>query len=73
MKFNLTNDKGSYRIDFSLEGKRRRFYSGTRDEVIAKQILKQMVYEFDSGQFDLTLETYNLKNRPQPKPVPRLH
>lgn len=65
MKFNLTCDKGNYRIDFTLEGKRKRFYPGTRDEVTAKQILKRMVYEWEFEQFDVSLERYRLKNRKQ--------
>lgn len=68
MKFNLTTDKGNYRIDFTLEGKRKRFYPGTKDEIIANQLVKQMAYEWDTGKFDLTLQSYRLKNRTQPKP-----
>ncbi len=68
MKFNLTTDKGNYRIDFTLEGKRKRFYPGTQDEVTAKQLIKQMSYEWESSQFDLSLKSYKLKNRAQPKP-----
>jgi integrase len=65
MKFNLTTDKGSYRVDFTLDGKRKRFYPGTKDETTAKQIYKQMVYEWETGQFDLSLNAYKLKNRDQ--------
>jgi integrase len=65
MKFNLTSDKGNYRIDFSLNGKRKRFYPGTKDETTAKQIHKQMAYEWEMGQFDLSLDRYRLKNRKQ--------
>ncbi|WP_170943996.1 hypothetical protein [Leptolyngbya sp. BC1307] len=46
MKFNLTTDKGNYRIDFTLEGKRKRFYPGTQDEVTAKQLIKQMSFDY---------------------------
>lgn len=67
MKFNLTTDKGSYRIDFILNGKRKRFYPGTKDEITAKQLIKQMSYEWESSQFDLSLKSYRLKNRAQPK------
>lgn len=65
MKFNLTTDKGNYRIDFTLEGKRKRFYPGTKDEITAKQLVKQMAYEWDTGKFDLTLKSYKVKNRTQ--------
>lgn len=52
MKFDLdrdkgNRDKGSYRIDFPLKGKRKRFYPGTQDETAAKQIVRQMTYEWD--------------------------
>ena len=67
MKFNLTKDKGSYRIDFTLEGKRKRFYPGTKDEVIAKQLVQQMTYEWQTSQFDLSLRSYKLKNKSQPE------
>ncbi|MEL7068613.1 MAG: site-specific integrase [Cyanobacteria bacterium J06581_3] len=67
MKFNLTMDKGSYRIDFTLEGKRKRFYPGTKDEITAKQLIKRMAYEWESGRFDVSLKSYKLKNRTQPK------
>lgn len=65
MKFNLTTDKDSYRIDFTIDGKRKRFYPGTKDELVARQIHKQMVYEWETGQFDLSLQSYKLKNRQQ--------
>lgn len=65
MKFNLTCDKGNYRIDFTLDRKRKRFYPGTKDEATAKQLYKQMVYEWETGQFDLTLSRYRLQNRSQ--------
>ena len=67
MKFNLTTDKSSYRIDFTLEGKRKRFYPGTKDETTARQLIKRMAYEWESGQFDLSLEAYKLRNQSQPK------
>ena len=65
MKFNLTCDKGNYRIDFTLEEKRKRFYPGTKDEITAKQILKRMMYEWEFEQFDVSLDRYRLKNRKQ--------
>lgn len=65
MKFNLTCDKGNYRIDFTLARKRKRFYPGTKDETTAKQIHKQMVYEWETGQFDSSLNRYHLTNRKQ--------
>lgn len=68
MRFNLTTDKDSCRVDFTLEGKRKRFYPGIKDETTAKQLIKQMTYEWESGQFDSTLQSYKLKNRAQPKP-----
>lgn len=67
MKFNLTKDKGSYRIDFTLEGRRKRFYPGTKDELVAKQLIQQMTYEWQIGQFDLSLQSYKLKNKTQPR------
>lgn len=67
MKFNLTKDKGSYRVDFTLEGQRKRFYPGTKDEVIAKQLIKQMAYEWQMGQFDLSLQSYKLRQKTQPR------
>ena len=67
MKFSLTCDKGNYRIDCKLDGKRKRFYPGTKDETTAKQIHKQMSYEWELGQFDLSLDRYRLKNRKQQK------
>ena len=67
MKFNLTTDKNSYRIDFTIEGKRRRFYPGTQDEVIAKQLVRQMAYEWQTGQFDISLSSYKIRNKSQPK------
>lgn len=67
MKFNLTTDKGNYRIDFTLEGKRKRFYPGTQDEVIAKQLVRQMAYEWDIGKFDFSLTTYRIRSKPQPQ------
>lgn len=67
MKFNLTKDKGSYRIDFTLQGKRKRFYPGTKDELVAKQLIQQMTYEWQINQFDLSLQSYKLKNKTQPR------
>lgn len=65
MKFNLNIDKSSYRIDFTLEGKRKRFYPGTSDELTAKNILRRMIFDWEQGQFDLSLESYKLRNRSQ--------
>ncbi len=67
MKFNLVNDKGSYCISFRLEGKRRRFYPGTSDEAIAKQVVRRMTYEWEQGQFDLSLKSYKLSSKTQPE------
>lgn len=69
MRFNLTLDKGNYRIDFTLDRKRKRLYLGTKDEITAKQIHKQMVYEWEAGQFDLSLDRYRFKNRKQPEVI----
>lgn len=69
MKFNLGVDKGNYRIDFKLEGKRKRFYPGTSDELTARNILRRMDFDWEQGQFDLTLEAYKLGNRKQSKPT----
>lgn len=38
MNFNLGLDKDRYRIDFTLDGNRKRFYLGTSDELTAKTI-----------------------------------
>lgn len=65
MEFNLTTDKGSYRIDFTLDGKRKRFHPGTKDEITAKQLVAQMTYEWNIGTFDVTLHSYKLRNRIQ--------
>lgn len=65
MNFNLGLDKGSYRIDFTLDGNRKRFYLGTSDELTAKNILRRMQFDWEQGQFDLTLQLYKLKNRTQ--------
>jgi integrase len=65
MKFNLSIDKGNYRIDFALEGKRKRFYPGTSDELTAKNILRRMAFDWEQGQFDLSLDSYKLRNRSQ--------
>lgn len=70
MKFNLLNDKGTFQINFTLEGKRKRLYPGTSDKVIARQIVRQMAYEWELGTFDLSLKSYKLKNRQQPKVEP---
>lgn len=65
MKFNLRIDKDNYHIDFTLEGKRKRFYPGTSDELTAKNILRRMMFDWEQGQFDLSLDSYRLKNRSQ--------
>jgi integrase len=65
MRFNLSQDKSNYRVDFVLEGKRKRFYPGTSDELIARNILRRMEFDWEQGQFDLSLNSYRLKNRIQ--------
>lgn len=65
MKFNLSVDKGKYRIDFILEGKRKYFYPGTSDELTAKNTLRRMMFDWEQGQFDLSLDSYKLRNRSQ--------
>ena len=70
MKFNFSKSQGSYRIRFTHEGKRRDFRPGTKDEAVATAIVKQMTYEWETGQFDLTLERYKVKNRdPKINPI----
>jgi integrase len=58
MKFNLSIDKGNYHIDFTLEGKRKRFYPGTPDELTARNILRKMTFDWEQGQFNLSLDAY---------------
>ncbi len=70
MRFTLTQDKGSYRISFSLEGKRKRFYPGTQDEPTARLICRQMALDWDMGQFDLSLEKYKLSRKAQQGRIP---
>lgn len=65
MKFNLGLDKENYRIDFTLDGKRKRFYPGTSDELTAKNLLRRMEFDWEQGQFDITLQSYKLKKRVQ--------
>lgn len=65
MKFNLSIDKGTYRIDFLLNGKRKYFYPSTSDELTAKNLLRRMEFDWEQGQFDLSLKSYKLKNRVQ--------
>lgn len=68
MNFNVGLDKGRYRIDFTLNGKRRRFYPGTSDELVARNIARRMSFDWEQGQFDFTLQSYKLENRPQSQP-----
>lgn len=68
MNFNLGLDKGRYRIDFTLNGSRKRFYPGTSDELTVKNIVRRMLFDWEQGQFDLTLQTYKLENRIQSTP-----
>ncbi|MBW4522638.1 MAG: site-specific integrase [Scytolyngbya sp. HA4215-MV1] len=70
MKFSLGKDKGNYRIDFTLDERRKRFYPGTSDELTAKNILRRMEFDWEQGHFDLTLQSYKLKNRPQTSSKP---
>ena len=50
------------------KGKRKRFYPGTTDKTEALLLIKRMEYEWSTSQFDLTLESYKLKNRQQTAP-----
>lgn len=72
MKFNLGLDKGRYRIDFTLDGKRKRFYPGTSDELTSKNIVRRMLFDWEQGHFDLTLQSYQFKNRTQLRPKTKL-
>ncbi|MEN9224635.1 MAG: tyrosine-type recombinase/integrase [Thermostichus sp. DRC_bins_24] len=65
MRFTVNPDKGSYRIDFSLEGRRKRFYPGTKDKGTALLLARQMSLDWDMGQFDLSLGKYRLSQKAQ--------
>ncbi|XGV96134.1 MAG: hypothetical protein ACAF41_25775 [Leptolyngbya sp. BL-A-14] len=65
MKFNLGLDKGNYRIGFTLDGKRKLFFPGTTDKLTAENLLRRMQFDWEQGQFDLSLESYRLKHRTQ--------
>ena len=65
MKFNLGLDKGRYCINFTLDGKRKRFYQGTSDELTSRNIVRRMLFDWEQGHFDLTLQSYQFKNRIQ--------
>uniref|UniRef100_B8HJK7 Integrase family protein n=1 Tax=Cyanothece sp. (strain PCC 7425 / ATCC 29141) TaxID=395961 RepID=B8HJK7_CYAP4 len=68
MKFSVNLDKSSYRIDFTLEGKRKRFYPGTTDELTALNIARRMSYEWEQGIFDTSLASYKVTAIKQPNP-----
>lgn len=63
MKFNLSLDKGAYRVTFTLKdsqgnSKRKIHYLKTSDEVIAQRLHRKMIYEFNNDCFDATLQSY---------------
>ncbi len=47
MRFNLSQDKSNYHIDFVLEEQRKRFYPGTSDELIARNTLRRMEFDWE--------------------------
>ena len=55
MKFNLGLDKENYRIDFTVDGKRNRFYPDTPDKLIAKKLFRRIKFNREQGEFDFIL------------------
>lgn len=60
MKFSLSLDNGSYKIRFNLDGRRKTLRPGTSDHATALAIQKRMTYEWETGQFDLSLDSYKV-------------
>ena len=60
MKFNLSQDKGSYRLTFTLEGKRKVVYLGTNDLGMATQLKSKAEYEWMTQNFDFTFQRYKV-------------
>lgn len=61
MKFNLNLQKDNYLISFTLNGKQKRFFPGTKDKLTTENIKARMEYEWNQGIFDFTLESYKVK------------
>uniref|UniRef100_B8HJM3 Integrase family protein n=1 Tax=Cyanothece sp. (strain PCC 7425 / ATCC 29141) TaxID=395961 RepID=B8HJM3_CYAP4 len=58
MRFSVGQNNNSYYIRFTLGGKQKNFYPGTKDRIVAESIARKMTLEWELGQFDLTLTRY---------------